>query len=129
MSPAPEGPVLEIGRYFLIEDQPAVAADADAFAIVWRRSFSGRPDFQLVGVRLSDSTVPEPHRIGDPGPISDPDLACEGTGPCLVAWASGSDGHYPADVLARPWTPRSGALASSSDQSHTSAQAKLYRSP
>jgi hypothetical protein len=109
--PAVEGPVIEIGRYFLIEDQPAVAADGDGFAVVWRRSFSGRPDYQLVGVRVTGATVPEPLAIGAPGPNSEPSLACEGTGPCLVAWASGS-GRYPVDVFARTWTPRSGSLGS-----------------
>jgi len=109
--PAPEDPVIEIGRYFLIEDQPAVAADGDGFAVVWRRSFSGRPDYQLVGARLTSAAVPEPQPIGDPGPISEPSLACEATGPCLVAWASGA-GRLPADVFAQTWTPRSGALGS-----------------
>lgn len=107
--PAPEGPPIEIGRYFLSEDQPAVAVDGDGFAIVWRRSFSGRPDYQLVGVRVTGATVPEPEPIGDPGPFSEPALACEGTGPCLVAWASGS-GYLPDSVFARTWTPRDGAL-------------------
>ncbi len=66
--PAPEGPVIEIGHYFLIEDQPAVAADGDGFAVVWRRSFSGRPDYQLVGVRVTGPAVPEPQLLGEPGP-------------------------------------------------------------
>lgn len=107
--PAPEGPVIEVGRYELIEDQPAVAADGEGFAVVWRRSLPGRADRQLVGTRVTDGTVSGAHSIGEPGEIADPALDCEGTGPCLVAWAVGPDSFH-QDVLARSWTPRSGSV-------------------
>ena len=103
--------MIEVGRYWLIEDQPAVAADGDGFAVVWRRSFSGRPDLQLVGTRVTGPAVPEAQMIGDAGPVSEPALDCEGSGPCLVAWTVGTD-NSPRDVLARAWTPRAGTADS-----------------
>jgi len=105
----PEGDVIEIGRYWLIEDQPAVADDGDGFAVVWRRSFSGRPDLQLVGVRVRSATVPEPDMLGDPGWVSEPALACDDSGACLVAWTDGAELRE-RDVLARWWTPRTGTV-------------------
>ena len=95
--------VFTIGGEVAGDDQPAVAATGEQFAVVWRHTV-GDTGSQIMGAHVVGTQTQQLKAISDAGIVSEPAIACEGRGECLVAWTWEHSGDR--DVVGRYWFPR-----------------------
>jgi hypothetical protein len=99
-----EGGVFHIGGDGAADDQPVVASHGEYFAVAWRRAAEGGGHRILGAYVVGMETRLLTSLSGDPSVVSEPAIACEVRGDCLVAWTRGEAAQR--DVVGRYWFPR-----------------------
>jgi len=85
------------------EDQPAVAPTGEQFAVVWR-SAPSEERHQVSGALVAGFEIRYLVELTDEAAVSEPAIACENRGDCLVLWTI--EREHGSDVLGRYWFPR-----------------------
>ncbi|MFQ5460386.1 MAG: hypothetical protein ACE5EL_06295 [Anaerolineae bacterium] len=96
-----EGDVFAITDGELADDQVAVAAHGEGFAVAWRRSSD--TNSMVMGAFVAGQQSRGEAIIED-GQASEPAVACEAAEPCLIVWSQTVEGQR--DVIGRWWWPR-----------------------
>lgn len=109
-----EGAVFTIGREAgdgpAHDDEPAVAAHGEQYAVTWRRARDGGLH-QIVGAHVSGFNTLQFKELSDEGAVAEPAIGCAGVhGACLVAWTRGEGEGDGRDVVGRYWFAREGLV-------------------
>ncbi len=107
------------------DDQPVVAPHGEHFfAVAWRRAREGG-GHAIVGSHVAGTATRAYAVLGD-GAVSEPAIACESRGDCLVAWTREHEGNK--DVVGRYWFPREEYVSDSLLEIAVSAHGERYPS-
>ncbi len=94
-------------------EQPAVAADATGYVVVWRQARVPGP-YEVAGTAVGEAASMAPITVIGTGNVAEPALACDGEALCLVAWTEAAGNADHVDVTGRMWAPRQGTLGTRS---------------